>query len=508
MRKAALRGLRAASTLMLFVVVAASAAAAVDGETPLHPLCADDERLDVLGFVTGFGAARDAVRREAEARGIPPLAVVALGLDDEEPDERCAWNRALFLDFVLYFGLTEALDERSPPLEVARARDRLFDAVYAHVVLGTDRGFAEWSSIDVRGDSLDAFLARGSERFAWIERAVALVHTAPEARADDAEGAARLLAHRALSARTPFSSVETELALALAVRPSTTEALTCLARALDESACDEDVFSLARACAEDEGRALVALGVFAAQRMYLARDLTTFVRARASDDEEARRVLGALTDGARAHARLETRGLRCGARSLYPKGFVDDAPSNKPYHFFAVAHLAHTLARMGVDEESAREAALVDAALYKRAIRGPGMAVNLALGRPVDDGTAGDTARVLAEQASGARFGIALFRDARARGDDDGVTRVRSVSLGPALDRALVDVRFDPMRSSALLVTVRERHARPSFGIGFTTSREVTWRVDLGPGEKDALLARGLPLPGVSLDDDTLRVRY
>jgi hypothetical protein len=477
---------------------------------PAHPLCASDARLDVQGFIFGYSGLRDALIAFASEHKSPPIGAISI----DGGGERCAWNRYLFLDFALYFGLLDDVAPGTTRLDAASVRDGLFDDVVEHVVDGTDEGFAEWAHEDVTRDSLETFLARGSERFSTMERLIARVHVPPVGQNDDEASTAKLLAHRALSARTPFSSVFTHVALARATERPVQRALACLVERVALESCETGLDAIARACAnDDDGKALELLGVFASQRMYLLRDLAAFVHQSARDDDGARRearvVLRALADGARAHHRIETRGLRCGARSLYPSGAVDDArTSAKPYHFYAVAHLAYTLRRMGVDEEGARAAALVDARRYKEGIRAPSMMTNVWLGRPVTDGTAGDTALVLDEQERGAHYGVARFQMARAAGTDDALVRTRKVRLPRALDRALVDVRFDPRRSSALLVTVRERASRPAFGLGLTTSHETVWRIDLGPGEKDALLARGLPLPGVAITDDGIRIRY
>jgi len=477
----------------------------------MHPVCKSEGRLDLQSFLVGYGGMRAAHRAFADAARLLPLDALLI----EGGGERCAFNRYLFLDFTLAFGLLDDIAPGVSHADAARARDALFDQVAAHVVEGTDEGFGEWSTHDLTNDNLDRFLSRGSERHSTIERWIAPLQAPPLGKVDDAFSVAVLLAHRARESRTPFSSVFTRTALVRATERLMQRTLACVVERVESESCDVTLFEIARSCTHaDDARAIEVLGGYASQHIDVFRDLAAFVRQSAGDDEGARRraerVLQALADGARAHHRIETRGLRCGAAKLYPTGtLVDDAPpSGKPHHFYAVAHLAHTLLRMGIDGAHAERAALVVATRDNAVLRLPTVAANLLLGRPLFDGAATDQSRTRAEQERGARFGAALHENARASGADDSLVRTRTVRFSRSLDRSLVDVRFDPHRSSALLVTVREQSPRPAFGIAFTASREIVWRVDLGPGEKDALLARGIPLPGVSLDDDAVRVRY
>jgi len=327
-------------------------------------------------------------------------------------DEKCLHNHFLFVDFSLYFELEERYRRRSDYSEqefrmaLMNLRDLLYKNWMESIKYEMPNGYHEWDAIALKGETLEEFKSRGSEKFSLLETMVKRVNPKPRKR-----DSARWSVHEYLGATTPFSSIMTDQAMELIKTEKGRQAIEIFSENLESKADFVNLWQLAIASADmDTIAALTILSSVSAQRMYLIRDFKHWMEENLSQ-EEYELQMRALKQSSAAYFKIETVASAMPMGWNYPDGV--GAKSTKSYHFYTTAMLAYQLAKRGFDRETVIKEATRPAKKYKRAIQIPGLAHNIWLRNTWNASTVGDFKQVLVEQKLGAQWGYNLGKESK-----------------------------------------------------------------------------------------------
>jgi hypothetical protein len=327
-------------------------------------------------------------------------------------DEKCLHNHFLFVDFILYFELEEHYRRRSDYSEqefrmaLMNLRDLLYKNWMESIKYEMPNGYHEWDAIALKGETLEEFKSRGSEKFSLLETMVKRVNPNPRKR-----DSARWSVHEYLGATTPFSSIMTDQAMELIKTEKGRQAIEIFSENLESKADFVNLWQLAIASADmDTIAALTILSSVSAQRMYLIRDFKHWMEENLSQ-EEYELQMRALKQSSAAYFKIETVASAMPMGWNYPDGV--GAKSTKSYHFYTTAMLAYQLAKRGFDRETVIKEATRPAKKYKRAIQIPGLAHNIWLRNTWNASTVGDFKQVLVEQKLGAQWGYNLGKESK-----------------------------------------------------------------------------------------------
>ncbi len=327
----------------------------------------------------------------------------------KENVEECAWNRFIFLDFVLYFGqlhnyYSDLSSEEN--IELLKLRDHFYTRWMATLEYGVKTGLAERENEELAGLSVAQFLDRGSKQFSFLEKISSMLNRPPKTDHKKEEKRVQRMVYDHTQARTPFSTLFPIFSLEKGMKPRVQQAISCTTKALENYSCQKSLSTVVNSCTQgDSYLNLIILGVFSSQRMYLIRDFKGYLEQNLTE-EEFSPLFEALKNSSKIYFQLETLATVCGTDSVYPTPTEKkDSRSAKAYHFWSVAYISYYLTVAGFPKEIVLEEATRTAKKYKSFIRIPGVYYNLWLGLKLNSNTVGDYKQVLSEQAEGALFG-------------------------------------------------------------------------------------------------------
>lgn len=304
--------------------------------------------------------------------------------------ELCAWNKFLFVDFFIYFDRFESLgfDKSLNFEEVLKLRDNLY---YDWGLKNYSGSYSDYSHTNLEGVSLDEFLSKKSEHFSFIQGLVNLVNSRPK------KNKAKAYIYDLIGARTPFNSLFTKKAIEVLLQEKTKTDLECI---LLENG--EELQAKLKQCFSSKDRMLEILGVLASQRMYIIRDLASYMKQNLSDSEYELFYMNALNSSS-LYFKLETEALTHGANKVYPLD-SNELKSPKPYHFYSVAYIANELKRAGFSNKEIEATANFYAKKYKKNIKLIGYIYNAISGIPLKNGSTGDAKQIQREQEIGINY--------------------------------------------------------------------------------------------------------
>ena len=477
-------------------------------------LCGE-ERLFTWNMSFVHRAIVDEIRAHAIADRTTPLEVLSTlyeGALTGTALERCRWNKTRFLIQVAYFALYEDVlapgeivddDAIGRVLAVRNALfDRWWEASAREDIVRAPSDFYEWEGEDLRGLSLDAYLAKESRILPWMSALGRRFVTPPAYGRDDDDDEAESAVHHLLRMRSPLSSLAPALAMRESARPPVQRAMACLANGVRAPVCDVNLWNVASTCAEDaglhaHGDVLLLLGLFSSQEAFHLRDLRAYVDANLEPDD-ARARTRVFVDGARVYYRSQALAHACGVDAVLPSFDGLGARrrrSAKAYHAYSMAFSAYRLRSLGFDDETARSVPPAIGRSYKEKAVILGFVYDVVTGIPLERGATEDFAPVVDTQARGARLGSALFdADARAgRREKARVIMVHEVELGFA--PRVMGYRWDE-RSEGLIVVVES-------GV-FRGEREI--RVPLDASAREAMVEVGHGFPRIRVMEKGLSV--
>jgi len=369
--------------------------------------CASEKRITPENYLLQYHGIRKAVIARAKTENIDVLDVLNSCSEDPCASELCLHNRFIYSDFILYFELEDkfskhsSVDPRAFKEALLKQRDDLYVQWLSALSNHSKNDYCEWEESDVRGESLEAFWNRGSERFYWLETIVRHMNGRPSKRKK-----ARLVVYETLDARTLFSSIMSGHGMDFIQSESGQKAISRMQEALGEA--DGDLWGAALQCAEMKAEeALKVLGIVSAQRMYLIRDYKSWMDQNLSEDEFSNQW-DALAQSSAIYFNIETISMRKGSSWNYPTGV--EAVSHKSYHFYTTAYLGYQLAKAGFSKQESVKEATRPARKYKRGIVFPGLLHNIWLRNSLNASTVGDYGSVISEQREGAEWGWQLYQ--------------------------------------------------------------------------------------------------
>jgi|GEM_PF-4279588 len=344
-----------------------------------NPLCAT-RRITFIDFPVRFFHILKKLNRASSASNETPLDWMERRFS-KDLDEPCLWNDFIFLDQSIYFEKSDAIT--SDAVGLLRLRDLAFDRWITSVHPGLPvRGFGKKFKLFA---SVGKLIRRPGRYLRHPEKY-------PEKSAIE----------KTLQPTTPFSSIFSQDALATASDPQTRQTLSCLRGWLDRLSCDRNFYEVALECAQNDRSAVLrALGVFASQRFYLARDFSS---------ESFRKDRASFTDGASIYFKMETHAKLCGLGSLLPSSessATADLQTTKAYHFYSTAYLAWRLKDQNINLRRAKDDVLALEGKYKNYIRFFGIFYNVLLDNPPLSGTSGDAHDTRLLENLGFDFGVA-----------------------------------------------------------------------------------------------------
>lgn len=387
--------------LLLFLLFLAGSSSA--------QFCKNNKRIHPVTYPAQYWPIHCSVKHDASKSLMDQLRNCSDSSKNHD-EEVCAHNRFMYTDHVLYYRLSERYKARSERLDSFEvALGALRDSLYKEWMLTLPEynytGYFEWETEDLKGLSLEAFQAKGSENFRQLATVSKVLNRPPPKRKK-----AKALVHQTLKGRSPFSAIFPYVAFDLMQTPGMAEALECSIERMTKPDDDQHLFEILSECCGSEEQALYILGALASQRMYLIRDWREWMLQNQTKEvfDANMKVLALASE---LHFRMETMGRQFGAERLYPKELDASEGSTKAYHFWSAALLAHILAKNGCDEEVAIKEATKPAKRYKRFIQFPGFAYNILLLKHPVSGTTADYSNVINEQRAGAAWGFQLKGD-------------------------------------------------------------------------------------------------
>jgi hypothetical protein len=303
---------------------------------------------------------------------------------EKDESEVCAWNRFLFVDFMLYYNRFKSLrlNQSENLIETSKLRDELYEKWLVKNRAGV---YSDHRQKDLRGMSFDSFLMLPSEHFGYLTKPLKILNRRPR------KNKARQFVYDHLQARSPFNSIFPKKSMELLLQSETTDELKCILK--NNSLAIKDKVST---CFSTEKRAIEILGVLASQRMYLVRDFTSWAKQN-YDEVTFHQFYTNASLSSLLYFKLETEAHLNGTKSIYIMD-SNKIKSAKPYHFYSVAYIAQKMILAGFNHEQIRKNAAFYAKKYKKSIKTIGIIHNLIAGIPLKNGSVGDKKQVLKEQ--------------------------------------------------------------------------------------------------------------
>ena len=385
------------------------------------PLC-DGSRITFLNFPMRYSAL---VRKLSESASNSNQSVLNWihSKAVATPEEECAWNHFIFLDFAIYFQKISAITPSSEGGALSQAqvretlllRDQLLDQWLSLVPAGSSVEGMEWggsnTKSDTKNESFDQYLKKGSQKYKVFQAVGKILHPDSKIILDSVKNPAAAALEMLTLPKTPFSSIMPKEAFYWSAKKEMQSALACIRKSLatkiEHESCDENLFDLAARCAnKKEEVALAALGVFSSQRLYVLRDFKTYFEQHFSGAELSDRYQ-ALVDGTSIYFKMETYAQKCGLKSALPTSlsFAPDLKTLKAYHFYSQAYLATRMKIQHVDFNDSLNSALAMGKQYKKFTGMAAQVYNIILGNHRLQGAAGDQSEALELQKQGFTFG-------------------------------------------------------------------------------------------------------
>jgi hypothetical protein len=303
---------------------------------------------------------------------------------DKNETELCAWNRFLFVDFMIYYNRFKGIgiDKKTNLIDTLKLRDSLYQIWLNKNIEGV---YSDYSAESLRGESLEDFLNRSSEKFGYITKPLKVLNRRPK------KNKARAYVYDLLEARSPFNSIFPKIAMKLLVQNQTMIELECVLSKIKLSFKDKF-----KSCFPNEDRLLKVLGILASQRMYLIRDFSHWAKEN-YDEEKYNLFYKNASLSSLLYFKLETQANEYGAHEVHIMS-SSELKTPKPYHFYSVAFIANQMVKENFSETEIRDNASFYAQRYKKSISKVGIFYNILAGIKLKHGAVGDKKQVIKEQ--------------------------------------------------------------------------------------------------------------
>jgi len=346
--------------------------------TALASLCGE-KRLTPSNYPFKYKKVKKILKKHSSNRFVEKFSSL-----EKNDSELCAWNRFLFVDFMIYYNRFKGigLDKKTNIVETLKLRDSLYQI---WLDKNFDGVYSDYSDESLKGESLEDFINRSSQKFGYMTKPLKVLNRRPK------KNKARAYVFDLLDARSPFNSIFPKLAMKLLVENETQIELECILREMKLSFKDKF-----KSCFSSEERLLKVLGVLVSQRMYLIRDFSHWAKEN-YDEGKYNLFYRNASLSSLLYFKLETQAIEYGANEVHIMN-SKELKSPKPYHFYSVAFIANQMLKDKFSSIEIRQNASFYAERYKKSISKIGVIYNILSGIKLKHGAVGDKKQVIKEQ--------------------------------------------------------------------------------------------------------------